>query len=187
MIRLVALTLALALPVVGVYADDEKKSEARSAPAFELKDLNGKTHKLSDFKDKILVIEWTEPGCPYIIRHAKAGTLNAIKKDYAKKDVVVIGICTSSKTDTAGMAAFAKKNGIDYTVLMDPTGEIGRAYGATNTPHMYIVKDGKIAYEGAIDDDKRGSKEKPHSYIREALDALTAGKAVSTPKTKPYG
>ena len=55
-------------------------SRGRSAPAFELKDLKGKTHKLADFKDKILVIEWTEPGCPYIVKHAREGTMKSIKK-----------------------------------------------------------------------------------------------------------
>jgi peroxiredoxin len=185
--RLLALTLVVMLPVVGVFADEEKKSEPRKAPAFQLKDLKGKSHKLEDFKDKILVIEWTEPGCPYIVKHAAAGTMKSIAKDYAKKDVVFIGICTSSRTDTKGMASFAEKHGIDYTVLMDETGSVGRAYGASNTPHMYIVKGGKIVYEGAIDDDPRMQKDDDTNYIRKALDELIEGKAVSTPKTKPYG
>ena len=184
--RLLALAIVVALPIVALQANDEKASP-KDAPSFELKDLAGKTHKLSDFKDKILVLEWTEPGCPYIVRHAKSGTMKKIAKDYAKKDVVFIGICTSSQTDTKGMADFAKKHGIDYPVLMDLDGSIGRAYGATNTPHMFVVKDGKVVYEGAIDDDRRGRKEKSVNYVRNAIDELLAGKAVTKAKTKPYG
>ena len=185
--RILALALVVALPVVVAQANDEKKTEGRSAPAFELKDLKGKTHKLADFKDKILVIEWTEPGCPYIVKHAKKGTMKSIAKDYAKKGVEFIGICTSRYTDTPTMATFAKKHGIDYTVLMDDTGAIGRAYGATNTPHMFIVHDGKIVYEGAIDNNPRGQEANPVNYVRKALDELTAKKPVSKPKTKAYG
>ncbi len=184
--RLLALAIVLALPIVALQANDEKATQ-KDAPSFELKDLAGKTHKSSDFKDKILVIEWTEPGCPYIKRHADAGTMKSIAKDYAKKDVVFIGICTSSLTDTKSMAAFAKEKGIQYPILMDETGDVGRAFGATNTPHMFIVKAGKIVYKGAIDDNKRGTKEKPVNFVRAALDELVAGKAVTNSSNKPYG
>lgn len=192
--RLVALALLVLAPALVVVADDEMKGEkkgtdeARSAPAFTLKDLKGKEHSLAQYKDKIVVLEWTEPGCPYIVRHAKEKTLETIQKDYKDKDVVVLGICTSRITDTEGMASFAKEHGISYSVLMDTDGAIGRAYGASNTPHLFVVKDGKIVYEGAIDDDPRGQKGKDATnYVRAAIDDLLAGKSVATAKTKPYG
>ena len=122
------------------------------------------------------------------MNHAKAGTLKKIAKDYKDKGVVVIGVCTSRNTDTAGMKSFMVEYGVDYDVLMDPTGATGKAYGATNTPHMYIVKDGQIVYEGAIDNDPRmRNKDGAVNYVRKALDELLADKPVSTAKTKPYG
>jgi peroxiredoxin len=189
--RLVALALIIALPVLTVVAGDDEalgSKGGKDAPAFALKDTNGKAHTLEQYKDKIVVLEWTEPGCPYIVNHAKAGTMKKIAKDYADKGVVFLGICTSRNTDTDGMKSFMKEQKIDYTVLMDPTGEIGRAYGASNTPHMFVIQGGKIVYEGAIDDDPRMSKKDGAvNYVRQALDELIAKKAVTTAKTKPYG
>ncbi len=184
--RWLVLALVIALPAMAVSANDEKGDE-KAAPAFSLKDTNGKVHKSDDFKDKTLVIEWTEPGCPYIVRHAAKKTLNSIANDYRDKGVVVIGICTSSKTDTAKMAAFMKEHKINYPVLMDLDGSVGRSYGATNTPHMFIIHRGKLVYQGAIDNDRSMRKPDSVSYIRQALDELIEGKSISTPKTKPYG
>lgn len=189
---LVALVVA---PLVGVWAD-EKAQDAkgkgvkggREAPAFTLKDTKDKEHSLDKYKDKIIVLEWTEPGCPYIVNHAKAGTMKKIAEDYAEKGVVFFGVCTSRNTDTAGMSSFMTEYGIDYKVLMDPTGATGKAYGASNTPHMFIIKDGQIVYEGAIDDDPRmRNKDGATNYVRKALDELLADQPVSSAKTKPYG
>jgi len=185
----VIVTLA-ALPGVLVGAGDDASvtKEGRDAPAFSLKDVDGKTHTLDQYKGKIVVLEWTEPGCPYIRNHAKAGTMKAIAKDYAEKGVVFLGICTSRNTDAAGMKRFMQEQKIQYPVLMDPTGATGRAYGATNTPHMFVIQNGKVVYQGAIDDDPHMQRPgKSKNYVRQALDELLAGKAVSTPRTKPYG
>lgn len=164
---------------------DEKKAKKLE---FELKDTKGKTHKLSDYKDKYVVLEWIEPGCPYCVKHAKEKTINELVKKYGKKEVVFLGICTSSKTDTKAMEAFREEHKLQYTVLMDTTGEVGRMFKASNTPHLFIVKNGAILYQGAIDNDPRGNMgEKAENYIAKALDELLEGKKVSTALTKPYG
>jgi len=184
--RWIALAVILALPILAIAAD-EKPGGTKDAPAFDLKDTKGTAHKLDQYKDKIVVLEWTEPGCPFIVRHAKAQTLAKIQADYKDKGVVVLGVCTSKLTDAAAMQKFMDEHKISYPVLMDPTGAVGKSYGATNTPQLFVIKGGKILYEGAIDDDPRGKNEKPVNYVRKALDEILAGKAVSTAKTEPYG
>ena len=87
MSRFVILALVIACcPLVEVMAD-ETGNEGKAAPSFTLKDTSGKSHSLDQYKDKIVVLEWTEPGCPYIVRHAKAKTMTNIAKDYEKKGV----------------------------------------------------------------------------------------------------
>lgn len=187
-----------AFPILAL-AQDGKGSESKpagegaeaarkKAPAFALQDLDGKRHTLEQYKDKIVVLEWTEPGCPYIVRHAKQETLNKIAKDYGSKNVVVLGVCTSNKTDTAAMKKFAEEQKLQYPVLMDLTGEVGRAYDAKTTPHLFIVNQGEIVYQGAIDDDPRGQKQEGVvNYVRKAIDELLAKKPISTGSTAPYG
>ncbi len=189
--RFVVLALLVASPLLVVMAGDEatdSKAAAKAAPAFTLKDTLGKTHSLDQYKDKIVVLEWTEPGCPYIVRHSKAGTMKKIAADYKDKNVVFLGICTSSMTESKDMEAFRKEHSFNYPVLMDETGAVGHSYESTNTPHMFILQNGKIVYEGAIDDDQRGRKgAEAKNFVRAALDELIAGQAVTTAKTKPYG
>jgi peroxiredoxin len=187
--RIVALAVIIALPILVIAADEKDKAAAggRAAPAFSLKDTKGTAHTLDQYKDKIVVLEWTEPGCPYVIRHAKAGTMAKIASDYKGKNVVFLGVCTSKFTDAAAMQKFLDEQKISYPVLMDTTGATGKAYGATNTPHMFVIKGGKILYEGAIDDDSRGKNEKVVNFVRNALDEIIAGKAVTKAKTEAYG
>ena len=190
--RRTPLALLLAAPLVAAVgiaaAQDEKPAAAKDAPAIALKDTGGKGHTLEQYKDKIVVLEWTEPGCPYIVRHAKSQTMKKIQSDYKDKGVVVLGVCTSRFTDAAKMKAFCDEHKIDYPVLMDETGAVGHAYGATNTPHLFVIQKGKIVYAGAIDDDPKGSKkEGVVNHVRVAIDELLAGKAVTTAATKPYG
>ncbi len=168
-------------------ADDAPK---KKAPSFSLKDTQGKTHTLEQYKDKFVVLEWIEPACPTCRRHAKDSTVNSIVKQYKKnKDVVILGICTSSRTDAKGMQAFMDKHKLNYTVLMDPTGEVGRMFGAKKTPHMFVLSKGKVVYGGAMDNDPRGklAHDQRVNFISKALDELISGKEVSKFSTKPYG
>lgn len=155
------------------------------APDFTLKDQSGTEVKLSSLKGKLVVLEWTNPGCPFVVRHYKAQTMTKLAK--ANSDVVWLTINSSHFTQDADNTTWAQKEGVK-TVLNDASGKVGKLYGARTTPHMYVIDaQGKIAYQGAIDDDPYGDKESPLNYVADALKALKAGKAPSINETKPYG
>ncbi len=164
-----------------------------TAPAFQLKDLNGKTHSLADLKGKVVVLEWVNPNCPFSDRHAKEKTMADLTRKYGKVTWLGINSTNPDHKDylqPAEHTAWAKKNGVDYAILYDPTGATGHAYDAKTTPHMYIIDaQGKIAYNGAIDDDPSGRMTKAQrvNYVDGGLTAKLASKAVDPASTKPYG
>ena len=166
-------------------------SKASDATAFTLKDLSGKEHSLSDFAGKTVVLEWVNYGCPYVKKHYSSNNMQKLQESYTGKDVVWLSIA-SGKTAEGLSEADAEKAGSKATaVLLDPTGETGKAYGAKTTPHLIVInKDGQIAYDGAIDSKpttESADIASSESYITEALDAVLAGEEVKTAKTKPYG
>jgi peroxiredoxin len=167
------------------------------APDFSLPDANGKTHSLSQYKGKYVVLEWFNPECPFVKKHYGSDNMQKLQTEYTGKGVVWLTI-DSNAPGTEGNITPEQAQKITSSwkthqtaLLLDPDGKAGRAYGAKNTPHMVIINpDGKIAYEGAID-----SKASPNpadipsstNYVKAALDESLAGKTVSTPQTKPYG
>jgi peroxiredoxin len=165
----------------------------QAAPGFQLKDLSGKTHSLADYKGKVVVLEWLNPNCPVSDRHAREKTMTDLVKQHG--EVVWLGINSTSKEhrdflQAAEHQAWAKKNGIQYTILYDETGKTGKAYDAKTTPHMFIVdKQGRLAYNGAIDDDPSGRKAKAEraNYVGGGITAQKAGKSIDPATTKPYG
>lgn len=180
--------------------DGDKKKESTSAaaigqaaPAFKLTCTAGKEVSLSDFKGKIVVLEWFNPDCPYIVKHHKTNmTFNDLHKKYAGKDVVFLAI-NSNREGKQGSGKDRNAKAVEefklpYPVLMDTTGETGKAYGAKTTPHCYVIdKNGVLAYEGAIDDDRSVETPGKVNYVAKAVDELLAGSSVSTAQTKPYG
>jgi peroxiredoxin len=165
------------------------------APAFQLKDLSGKTHSLADYKGKVVVLEWVNPNCPFSDRHAKEKTMSNLVKKHGNGSVVWLGInSTSASHDNflkpAEHKAWADKNGVNYAVLYDETGKVAKAYDAKTTPHMFIVDEqGKIAYNGAIDDDPSGrtAAAQRTNYVDGGLIAELANKKLDPAATKPYG
>jgi peroxiredoxin len=170
----------------------------QAAPAFELKDTSGKTVKLSDFKGKHVVLEWTNPGCPFVVKHYGAQNMQALQKDAAAKDVVWLTVNSTAQgaSDYLAPAALQAKLVKDWgaapaAVLMDESGTVGRAYAAKTTPHMYVIDPaGKLVYAGGIDDrrtpnpaDIPGAK----NFVKAALADSLAGKPVATPTATPYG
>ena len=177
-------------------AEAEKAEEAETvatigkpAPDFELKDEAGNTHKLSDFKGKVVVLEWTNPGCPYVERHYEAETMQKTWDKVGGKDKVVWLAVDSTKSVKAEESAEWKKEaGFDHVVLQDPAGDVGKKYDAKTTPHMFVVDaEGTLQYSGAIDDNPRGKKEEVENYVEQAVTNLLEGKAVEKQVTKPYG
>lgn len=163
-------------------ATDKKTEIGSTAPDFDLKDVYGNTFKLSNFKDKIVVLEWINKNCPVSEAKHRDKTMQNTYKDRADRGVVWLSIDTTANAVPDENRIYAAKMGLAYPILHDPDGKVGRLYGAQTTPHMFVIdKKGNLAYDGAID-----NKDKIN-YVADAVDALLAGKPVSSSKTKPYG
>jgi len=201
----VAVSSLFAAPVFAGDAPKPKAAEAapatavvgKAAPDFALKDLDGKELKLSSFKGKTVVLEWFNPGCPYVKKSHTVGSLVDTAKKHTAKGVVWLSINSSApgregnelSMNTEAVKTFAMTN----PVLRDEAGIVGKAYGATNTPHMFVIdKKGVLAYAGAIDNSPDGEKKsapdnKVVNYVDDAIAALAAGKPVAVTTSKAYG
>jgi peroxiredoxin len=164
------------------------------APDFTLPGADGRPHKLSQYRGRVVVLEWTSPACPFTAHDYKIKAMQKIQKQAAGQDAVWLSVDTSSPGRpgflTADQAtARVKSLGAKVTAfLFDTGGAIGRLYGARATPALYVVgKDGRVVYEGAFDDDAAGTGVVRHLYVAEALTALKAGRPVTTPVTRQVG
>lgn len=182
-------TLALALSSALTAVES-----GQPAPDFTFTDLAGRTQKLSDFRGKIVILEWLNPGCPYVLRHYRSGNLPETQAQAAAVGAIWIQINSNAvgDLDAAKSAEWQKKQGVVATAYVrDPSGEIGRLYGAQSTPHLYVIaRDGTLAYQGAIDDQPQASlatTASAHNYVKAALASLQAGQPVEKNKTEPYG
>jgi peroxiredoxin len=168
-----------------------------TAPVFTLKDSNGKEHSLSDFKGKIVVLEWINFDCPFVKKHYDGNNMQSLQKKYTDKGVIWLSICSSAEGQQGNFdnseinKRIKDKKAAMTAYLIDETGEVGGLYSAKTTPHMYVIdKSGKLVYAGAIDDKKSTDPEdtkNSKNYVAAALDELLAGKAVSEAVTTPYG
>jgi peroxiredoxin len=167
------------------------------APAFSASDTSGKPVSLADFKGKTVVLEWVNPGCPYVRKHYDSANMQATQKAATGSGVVWLAINSthSSASDykkPADMAAWMKtQNAAATATLMDSDGKVGRAYGARTTPHMYIVDaKGTLVYAGGIDDKPSANVadvKTARNYVSAALADIAAGKPVAQASTRPYG
>jgi peroxiredoxin len=167
------------------------------APAFQLPDTQGKPVKLADFQGKFVVLEWTNPGCPFVVKHYGSQNMQALQKEASGRGVVWLSISSTAPGHTdylapAALAAQYKTWGASATaMLMDDAGQVGRAYGARTTPHMYVIDPkGVLVYAGGIDDKRSANPEDvktAKNFVRAALAEALAGKPVSTPTATPYG
>ncbi|MBM7112830.1 thioredoxin family protein [[Archangium] primigenium] len=182
-----AVALSVLLPLSALAADSAQVG--KPAPAFTLKDEAGKEHSLAQYKGKIVVLEWTNPGCPFVQRHYTANTMQKTASGYDASKVVWLAVDSTASNAPDKSAAWKKEKGFAFPVLQDPSGKVGKEYGARTTPHMYVIDDkGVVRYAGAIDDDARGNKTgTPTNYVKGAVDALLSGKDVPTATSEPYG
>lgn len=167
------------------------------APDFTLSTTEGKPAKLSDYKGKWVVLEWTNPGCPFVQRHYGSHNMQALQKEFGAKEVVWLSVNSTNPDNPdylkpAALNDWMRKQGAGQrAVLMDEKGEAGRLYGARTTPQMVVVApDGKLAYNGAIDDKRNASLEDTkgaHNYVRAALTEGMAGKPITVATSTPYG
>lgn len=185
-IILMTSTASIAAPVIG-----------ERAPAFSGVDTNGVTHSLSDFEGKTVVLEWSNPGCPYVKKHYDSGNMQSVQKSATSDGVVWLTIVSSADgkqghmtpDDANSYMAEMKSNATAR--LLDPTGEIGNLYDAKTTPHMFVVNpEGTLVYQGAIDDDpsfKPDGIATADNYVTAALSSVAAGEAVEVTSSQPYG
>jgi AhpC/TSA family protein len=169
----------------------------QSAPDFALNDASGKAVKLSDFRGKIVVLEWTNPRCPYVRKHYDSGNMPATQKEAVDKGVIWLSINSTGKSSSeylepAKLVSWQHEHKAAPTALLiDEDGAAGRAYGARTTPHMYIVDpQGRLIYAGGIDSIPSSNPvdiSKAVNYVRQGLDEALAGKPLSAPVTRPYG
>lgn len=166
-----------------------------TAPAISLKDTEGKEFTLAQFtKDgNIVVLEWFNPDCPFIKKHHVLNkTMNELHAKYSGKKVVFLAINSSAAgKEGSGLERNKKAKseyGVPFPILLDESGEVGHAYGAKTTPHMFIIgADGKVAYNGALDDDTDPKTPGKVNYVAKALDEMLSKQPVSTTETRPYG
>lgn len=179
-------SLALAAPEIG-----------GKAPDFSLKDSNGNTDTLSQYQGKYVVLEWTNPDCPFVHKHYDSGNMQKLQKEYTGKGVVWLSINSSAPGNQGNYSPaqwndiVKQKNASPTAMLLDPDGKVGKAYGAKTTPHIFIIDpQGKLIYEGGIDNiptPDQGDIAKATNYVRATLDEAMAGKSVTTSTSRPYG
>jgi len=168
-----------------------------AAPEFTVADAAGKPVKLSDYRGKFVVLEWTNPDCPFVRKHYTSKNMQDLQKEWGAKDVVWLSVNSTRKghdeyRDGANMQQWmASQGAAQKAILIDATSDAGRAYAAKTTPHMFVISpEGKVLYNGAIDD-KRSSNpadaKTANNYVRTALNEAKAGKPVTVASTTPYG
>jgi len=189
----VAAMVAAVLPIPASAAVQVNQA----APDFTLPSADGATHSLSDFRGKVVVLEWLNYGCPFVQKHYDSGNMQALQKRYTGEDVVWLSINSSApgkqghSSPAEAAELTAEHDAAPTAVLLDPDGEVGKMYGARTTPHMYIIDpEGNLVYNGAIDDKPTTDQadiEGAENYVVAALAAVMDGKQPEVQTTKPYG
>ena len=189
--------MTLALVFIAFPAMAEGVSVGQQAPDFTLKSVNGEDVKLSDYRGKTVVLEWTNHECPYVKKHYGTDNMQTLQQEVTADGGVWLTIVSSAPGHQGHTTAEEAKKimmdaGSNETArLLDPSGSVGKSYHAMTTPHMFIIDaEGTLVYQGAIDDNSSAMPETVDSaknYVRAALADLKAGNAVQMAETKPYG
>jgi hypothetical protein len=191
LITTIALAGLIAVPAVA------QQTTGTAASNFKLTDATGKTVNLSDFKGRTVVLEWNNPGCPFVQKHYDSGNMQKTQAAARAGGAVWLTINSGAPgkqghmTGAEAQAFVAKEKATPTSYLLDPKGVVGKGYAAKTTPHLYIVDPaGKLVYQGGIDDkptanaaDIAGAR----NHVLAALTEMKAGKPVSVSETRPYG
>lgn len=179
------------------YAQTDQADVGEPAPEFTLKDADGETHSLSDFEGQYVVLEWLNFECPFVGKHYGSGNMQQLQETYTDQGVAWLSIVSSAEGEQGYYPPEEmkdqkqKRNGNMTAILMDTSGEVGKKYGATVTPHMYVISpEGELLYRGGIDDRPTTDEadiEGATNYVRGALEAARSGEEVSPKQAKPYG
>ena len=183
--------VAIAMPL------DAAQKNGTIAQDFKLTDANGKTVQLSKFRGKNVVLEWHNPGCPFVKKHYDSGNMQATQAAARKQGAIWLTINSGAPGKQGHMkgaeakALLKKQDSNPNHYLLDMKGVVGKAYAAKTTPHMYIInKTGKLVYQGGIDDKPTANQVDipgARNHIAEALKELNSGKKISVASSRPYG
>jgi hypothetical protein len=183
-----------ALPYVSAIGAPSAQLKSGDIVDATFEGSDGATHAMSDYRGKILVLEWTSPVCEFTIKHYESGAMHALQDYGVSKGANWLPVRTSppgdyGHLDAAGLQALLTERKIASPyIIMDDTGTFGKLFGASTTPSAAVIDaNGKLAYMGAIDNSPWGNGTSGLNYVRQALDELTAGKPVSVPSTQSYG
>jgi len=189
-LRLLVSLILLSAAVTTRAAVDSGKP----APDFSVNDIAGKTHTLANYRGKIVVLEWLNPACPYVVRHYRSGNMPETQAAAATAGAVWLQINSTAIGDLDAVKSvdWQKKQGVVAAgYIRDVDGKLGRLFGAQTTPHLFVIApDGRLAYQGAIDDQPSASQAlttSAHNYVKAAVASLKAGQPIVTPATKSYG
>ncbi len=194
----IVLTLSLAvLAVTCAFAGDEndkpQKAElGKEVPGFTLKDTKAQERSLSDYEGKIVILEWTEPKCPYVVRQYRDKSMLETYTKVRELDhqAVWLAISSTNGVEAKRLKMWIDQHKIRYPILLDPDGTVGRKYDARTTPHMFVIDtEGVLRYHGAIDDNRLGTapKEDVTNYVVQAVRQIVEEEDVSVTYMKPYG
>ncbi len=192
--------LATSLSIIAlaaVSAGTSAQQAGSQAPEFTLSDTNGKAVRLSDYRGKYVVLEWTNPECPFVQSHYQARSMQGLQQAWSTRDVVWLTINSTNqqhpefKTAAQMKDWMQSKGALQKAVLIDGTSAVGRQYAAKTTPQMFVIDPaGRVVYDGAIDD-HRSARASAHNatdnFVQAALSEVTSGKPVRVASTTPYG
>lgn len=195
--RMASLLLTVSI-LVGSNAGFAKTAKVdQPAPDFTLVDSNGKSHSLSDFKGKYVVLEWVNFDCPFVRKHYNGNNMQTLQKSYTEKGIVWLSVCSSAPGKQGHFETkelqerMKKEKAVPTAYLVDEDGTVGRMYEAKTTPHMYVINpEGILIYAGGIDNIASTNVDdlkKATNYVRDALESAIAGKEVAVKTSKPYG
>lgn len=190
------MTAALAL-CLGTPLATAAVQSGEPAPLFEAMAASGETVNLEDYRGKIVVLEWTNPECPYVQKHYETGNMQSLQLKAKNGEVVWLTLNSSAPGMQGHLSPLQavqmlKKNGaVPEAYLLDPKGKIGHEYGASTTPHIFVIdKEGTLVYQGAIDNNssaRHSAVEGAENYVLTTLEALEKGEVVDPSSTQPYG
>ncbi len=192
-----AAAIVIAAPVLLAAPASASAVVGQPAPAFTATDSNGRSHSLSDFKGKTVVLEWTNEDCPFVKKFYGGGDMQRLQADAKKQGVVWLTVnsgAVGKQGHVSGADANAKmkRQGFNSTAyLLDHNGAVGKAYGARTTPHMFVIDPkGTLVYAGGIDSIPSADPAdigKAQNFVKLALADLAAGNPVATATSRPYG
>jgi peroxiredoxin len=191
-------TSLVAAPVASfAFGGTRAAAVGERAPSWTLSDTKGVSHNLAEYQGKYVVLEWTNPHCPYVQKHYKSGNMQSVQKYATSHGVVWLSVDSSAKgregyeTPAQGQMISRQMHSMATAELLDPEGTVGHEYGAKTTPDIMIIDPkGILIYSGAIDDTPTtdiADLKTAHNYVRAALKEALAGEPVKTSTSQPYG